>query len=418
MRRSFWENIDFAAIFVWICLVSIGLVAIYSTTKGAGHELLDTQMQENFAKQRNWFLICGVFLIVIMSLPIWFFTRLAPVFYIITFILLIVTRFTSRKINGAYSWLVIGPIQLQISEFAKVAGALMVAYLMANRQRAQWEIQQVALAVASLFFPAVILIFVQNDTGTGLVFLALIPIVLYWSGMPLQWVGLMLAPMVTGYLCIFYLKAAIVFALLATAAMYFASKDIKMTGIMAGLTGGLVAAFAFLVSQLQPHQVERIKAISNPEEFASGVGYQTLQSMYTIGAGGFMGEGFMQGTQTQMGYVPEQSTDFVFTVISEEFGFMGSMLVLVLFAILMYRMLYGLNKIQNSFAQYYGICAIGIIFVHIIINIGMTLGVVPVIGIPLPFISYGGTALLANTALFGIAMNFQMRYNEFPAQGI
>lgn len=418
MRRSFWDNIDFAALFVWVCLVCIGLVAIYSSTKGPGSILLDPQMRENFYKQRDWFIVSGFFLVFIMSLPIWFFTRLAPVFYGLTILLIIITRLMNVKVNGAYAWFVLGPIRFQISEFAKVAGILMVAYIMARKHSSQFNLQQVGMALGVLIFPALLLILVQNDTGTGLVFLALVPIVLFWSGLDMRWMAIMVSTAVIGYVCIFNLYVAGAIAVAVTLIMHLREKNVRLTGVTAACTIGLVLVFGVLINTLQEHQLARIKAIADPDLYSSTVGYQTLRSMYTIGAGGLMGEGFMQGTQTQLAYVPEQSTDFVYTVISEEFGFFGSVLVLALYLILMYRLLFGLTNIQNPFAQYFGVCAVGMLFTHVIINIGMTTGVMPVIGIPLPFISYGGTALLANTALFGIAMNFMMRSNEFPPQGI
>ena len=417
MRRSLWENIDLTTLFIWMILISIGLVAIYSATHGASAEIIDKQMRLNFEKQLLYFGVGIVLLFVIMSIPVRFFMTGAMVFYGLAVLLVIAARFVGKEINGAHSWIMIGGFGLQTSEFAKIGAALAVGWIMSRAKAYIWDVKQVSIAIAALMIPSIILILVQNDTGTGLVFIALVPIVLFWSGMPLPWVGMMLIPAVSGYLSVIYPPAALLFSVIVLLAMFFSTRNWKLVGLAGAAGFGTYSSLQILFKILQPHQIARIKALSDPERYASTTGYQTLQSKAAIGSGGFFGKGFMQGLQTQMGNVPEQSTDFVYTVIGEEFGFLGSFMVLTLFSILLIRLLRGNLKINHPFANYYLICTVGVFFTHILINVGMTLGVMPVIGIPLPFVSYGGSALMANTILLGIAMNFIMRSHEFPAHG-
>ncbi|MBN8587818.1 MAG: rod shape-determining protein RodA [Rhodothermia bacterium] len=417
MRRSLWENLDYAILFVWFCLIFIGLAAIYSATNGPSAEIIDPQMRQNFGKQLGFFFVCTVMMVVVLSLPVRFFMTTALGIYGFMILLVIAARFIGKEVNGAHSWIMIGSFGLQTSEFAKVATALALGWVMSRAKSHTWDIKNAALGIGLLILPALILIVVQNDTGTGLVFLALVPFVLFWSGMPLQWVVLMITPAIAGYLTIIYEPAALVFSGVVVAGIFFSTKDWKLIllGVLAGF--GTWGSFQVLYKLLLPHQVARIKALGDPEAYALTTGYQTLQSKAAIGSGGFMGKGWMQGLQTQMGNVPEQSTDFVYTVIGEEFGFLGSFLVLVLFAILLIRLIRTTSRINHPFAQYFFVATVGIFLTHILINIGMTVGSMPVIGIPLPFISYGGSALMANTALLAIAMNFQMRSHEFPAHG-
>ena len=239
---------------------------------------------------------------------------------------------------------------------------------------------------------------------------------LFWTGTPLWIVVLMVAPGVAGYLSIFSLPLAIGFSLALAVAFYFWYRDLRLAVAGGVLSGGTVAALFFAMAKiLQPHQVKRIHAFANPEapEFRSGVGFHLMQSKAAIGSGGFSGQGFMQGTQTQGAYIPEQSTDFIFSVIGEELGFLGAILMLALFAALLIRLILLATHINHPFGSIVAAGAAGMFMIQLYINVGMVLGLLPVIGIPLPLVSYGGSALLANSVLLAIVLNFRMRRKEF-----
>lgn len=414
MSKPFYFRLDWWTLATWLALVGIGLAAIYSTTHTEAREFLLASVQQNFQRQAMWLVICTVGIMIALMLPVRFFQTMAYPAYAFTLLLVVVALVFGREVNGAKSWVALGPLTLQSSELAKVGVALAVAQLFAGREARTHLLQRALTAVGLLVVPA-LLIILQNDTGTALVFLALIPIVLFWVGIPVSIVALLVSPAVAGYLAIVYLPAAIVFAVVVAGVMFFSTRQGSLTGLAALFNGGVVAVVMLALTKiLQPHQVARIESFVNPEAYRLASGFHIIQARAAIGSGGLTGKGFLQGTQTQMAFVPEQSTDFIFTVIGEEFGLLGSLLLLGLFTFLMIRIVTIGNRVKHPFAVLFAACTAGIFFIHVLINIGMTMALVPVIGIPLPFVSYGGSALLANTALLAICLNLYMRRDAFP----
>jgi rod shape determining protein RodA len=317
-------------------------------------------------------------------------------------------------VNGAKAWLYLGPIGLQTGEIAKVGTVLMVARFLSMNQAREGKPLYLLTGLALLLLPAAIIL-LQNDTGTALVFVALVPVLLFWSGtVPLAWLALLMAPAVAGYLSIVDLTLAVGFGLAFSVGMliFSRSKALAALGFVASVCVAVAAWFG-LNRVLQPHQVDRIVAFADPEAFRETAGFHVIQAKAAIGSGGLFGKGFTNGTQTQLAYIPENSTDFIFCVIGEEFGFVGALVVLTLFGLLVVRMA-GLGASSGfAFPRLFVAGATGIFLVHILVNVGMTVGLVPVIGIPLPFLSYGGSALLANTAMVAIALNLHARRDEF-----
>ncbi len=417
--RAWYRNLDYITLFAWIGLVTVGLTAIYSTTHGPASEFLLDSVRRNFERQFMWFGISAGGILVCLLLPVRFFQKMAFPAYLFTLALLVATLLIGREVNGAKSWLYIGGFGLQVSELAKVGTVLAVAWLLSNRRPNSSNVRYGLMGVGLLLIPGV-LILLQNDTGTALVFFALVPIMLFWSGLPLTTVVLLVSPAIAGYFAIVYMPVAILFSVGFTLWMYLDTKDYRVTALAAMFTGGVVAVASFALAKvLQPHQIARIVSFTNPEaaEFRSGVGYHLVQSKAAIGSGGLTGKGFMEGTQTQGAYIPEQSTDFVFSVIGEEFGFMGAMVILLLFAILLIRLIVLGTQVKHPFGSMVAAGAVGVYLIHVFINIGMVTGLLPVIGIPLPFLSYGGSALLANSAMLGIALNLHMRRDDFSIYG-
>ncbi len=417
--RVWYRNIDYGLVFLWLALVSLGLVAIYSTTHGPASEFLLATVQNNFNRQLMWLGVCLVVLAVTLLLPVRFFQYGAYPIYGVLMLLLLLALFAGHEVNGARSWLRFGPLQLQVSELAKVGTVLAVAQLLSVRRRSANSVRYAVLAVMLIVFPAAVIV-LQNDMGTALVFLGLIPVMLFWSGLPATTLLLMVSPVMAGYLAIVYMPAAIAFALVFTLFILWYTRE-RYLGVLAFIfTGGTAVVLVFALSNiLQPYQVKRLLSFTNPEaaEFRDNVGFHLVQSKAAIGSGGMMGKGFMQGTQTQGAYVPEQSTDFVFSVIGEEFGFVGGMIVLILFGLLFIRIMRVGVQTKHPFGVMVAAGAVGIYLVHVFINVGMATGILPVIGIPLPFLSYGGSALLANSMMLAIILNLAMRRDDFSIYG-
>ncbi len=409
------RSVDFVLIILWGLLVSAGLLAIYSTTHGPAAEFLPQTVRDNFMRQLLWAGLSLVTLGVVLALPVRFFQSVAYLLYGITLLLLLVTLFVGREVNGAKAWLYFGPVGVQTSELAKVGTVLALARLLSSRQARIDTVRYALAAVGLILLPAVIII-LQNDTGTALIFLALIPIMLFWSGLPVATVLLVISPAIAGYLTVVYWPAALVFAVLFTIVMYWRTREAYM-GVLAGLfTGGATAAASFALAYvLKPYQLARVISFTNPEAeaFRKTYGFHLVQSKAAIGSGGLFGKGFMQGTQTQGAYVPEQSTDFIFSVIGEEFGFVGAGLVLLLFTLLLVRLIRLGSECRHPFGMLVAAGVAGLILIHVFINIGMTTGLLPVIGIPLPFLSYGGSALLANTLMLAIVLDLHRRRDDF-----
>ena len=419
--RAWYRNLDLPALGAWAGLVAVGLVAIYSATHGPAREFLLESVQQNFNRQFQWFVLSGLGMGVVLLIPARVIVRLAPLAYAVSIGLLVAALAFGREINGAKSWLQIGPASLQVAELAKVGTVLAATAWLARKNVRSAQVGwnggylSALVGVAAIVLLPAVLVVMQNDTGTGLVFISLLGVMVFWSGLvPLPWVALAVGSALSVYLAILSPWAAAAFALLATVGVLVWTRSRWMAAAMFAATAVLGGASRFLLfSILAPHQRGRIVAFVDPEAYRDTAGFHVIQAKAAIGSGGLTGKGFTEGTQTQLAFIPEQSTDFVFTIIGEEFGFLGTGLVLALFAFLLIRL--AALGVQTGFAlpRLFVAGVTGIFFVHVLINVGMTVGLMPVIGIPLPFVSYGGSALLANTTMLAIALNLHARRDEF-----
>ncbi len=417
--RAWHRNFDFTLALTWIALLCVGLVAIYSSTRGGAQEYLLDSVRMNFNRQLIWSMLCVVGVAAALLFPVRFYQTIAYPFYGLSLLLLLIALFAGYEVNGARSWLRLGPVQFQVSEFAKIGTLLAVAQLMSTRRAGVSPLQHSLYLVLIVVAP-VVLIVMQNDTGTALVYLAIIPILLYWNGMNLMHVLLLVTPGIAGYLAIVYMPAALIFAGLFVTYLVVRRHSGLVVASAVLANGGVIALVTYgLSALLRPHHVARILSFTNPEaiEYRYTVGFHLVQSKAAIGSGGLWGKGFMEGTQTQGAYVPEQTTDFVFSVIGEEFGFLGSIVLLLLFGFLMVRLVVVAGHIKHPFGNTFVIGTAAFYLVHIFLNIGMTTGMLPVIGIPLPFISYGGSALITESAMLAIALNLYMRRDDFSIYG-
>lgn len=419
MQNSTWK-LDPWTLLLWVGLVSVGLVALYSTTHGPAVEYLSASVQDNFARQFLWIGVSVVGIAGTLLLPVRILRYLAYPAYVGTLILLVLSLLVGVEVHGTRAWLALGPFRLQVSEFAKVGTVLAVAQLLSERHAQGTQDLSYALKAAGLIVTPAVLVILQNDLGTALVFFGLVPIMLFWSGLSLSVILLMISPAVAGYLALLSTPIALAFALLFTGGLWWMSGQRVIAALAATFTAGVTAVVSLVLSKiLQPYQVKRLLSFTNPgaEEFRQGVGFHLVQSRAALESGGLWGAGFMQGPQTQGAYVPEQTTDFIFSVVAEEFGLVGSLVVLGLLAALLLRLIKLGADVKHPFGSIVAAGAVGVYLIHIVINIGMVSGMLPVIGLPLPFLSYGGSSMLANTALLAIVLNTHMRREDLSIYG-
>jgi rod shape determining protein RodA len=404
-QRSFFFNVDWLTVLIYLSLCTIGWFNIHAAVFDEAHPSI-IDLDTNYGKQFIFILSAIVLGIVILLLDSRFFNGLAPVFYTVTVVLLLTVLVVGRNVGGNQAWIPLGSFRLQPSEFAKFSTCLLLARYLSGVNVRISEMKSFFTAAAIIALP-MLLIMLQPDTGSTLVFCSLI-FVLYREGLS-PWfliiAGLLIALFVFSLL-FNQLYVIGVLILLAVAAIYFLR--LKRDVIIA-LAVGLLLSIVFIFSVnflyknvLQSHQKSRIDELLGIKSDLRGAGYNVNQSKIAIGSGKLWGKGYLQGTQTKYSFVPEQSTDFIFCTVGEEWGFAGSIVVLGLFMFLLMRIITMAERQRSSFSRIYGYGVASIIFFHVVINIGMTIGLVPVIGIPLPFISYGGSSLWSFTILLFI----------------
>ncbi|MDG5766092.1 rod shape-determining protein RodA [Balneolales bacterium ANBcel1] len=411
---SWYRELDWLLILCWVLLFSAGLVAIYSATLGPVSQFLPSYIQNNFFNQIVWIGISVAALVTIQFMTPRSFQQISYILYGVCLILAVATIFWGVEAGGAKRWLVIGGVRFQISEMLKLATILVVAnYLTSRRDITTEHIGSALIAVVLMLIPSVIII-LQNDTGTALVLLSIIPVMLFWSGLPYGISLFLISPAIIAYFSVIDWRLGVVVTILLTIAIFFIQKRVWLTSsaVITGLltvTGVQVA----LYHVLRPHQQARIEAFINPALDPQGAGWNVLQAKTAIGSGGLWGKGFLEGTQTQLRFLPEQWTDFIFPVIAEEFGFIGAGSLLIVFGILLLRLLIIAGEHKHPFAQLVIVGVTTIFFVHLVINLGSAMGLLPVIGLPLPFVSYGGSAFLSYTIMLAICLNFHLYKREF-----
>lgn len=408
------KQFDWLLLACWMLLAAIGLVAIYSATQGPVSDFLPTYIQQNFRNQFIWIFISAIALIAIQFTSPRSFQQLAVPFYIICLVLGILTVFFGAEAGGAKRWLVIGGLRIQSSEFMKLATILVVAYYLAGRKDITAEkLAPSAIAVVLMIIPAAIVL-LQNDTGTALVMLSLIPVMLFWSGLPYGISLFIISPAIVGYFAILNWQWGMIAAIILTIGVFVIQRRPYLT--LATFATGMLIIIGVQVALyqiLQPYQLARIEAFVNPSLDPEGAGWNVMQAKTAIGSGGLLGKGFLEGTQTQLRFLPEQWTDFIFPVIAEEFGFIGAVFVIVVFGVLLLRLLSNAGIHKHPFAQLVMVGVTGIFLMHLIINVGSATGLFPVIGLPLPFVSYGGSSFLANSLMIAICLNLVLHQRNF-----
>ena len=390
-------KIDIWLMLIYLALTIIGLLAIYAAAYNESHPSI-FDLSQNYGKQ---LMFIGVSLLVgfiILLIDAKFFNAFAYVIYALSLICLVLVLLIGSKISGSTSWIQLGPISFQPSEFAKFGTALALAHFLGQIDTDTSKLKTQLTAYGIVFLP-MLLILAQGDAGSASVFIIFL-LVLYREGMggTILISGLAAAILFIVTLCIS--KWYVIIGLVAIYAVFLLMINRTKRNIML-LSALLVAACAIVFSVdyafyhiLKPHQQTRINIVLGKEKDVKGVGYNLNQSMIAIGSGGSHGKGYLNGTMTKYNYVPEQHTDFIFCTIGEEFGFLGSAALVLLYLTLVLRIVHLAERQRSTFSRIYGYGIACILFYHFAINIGMTIGLVPVIGIPLPFLSYGGSSLL------------------------
>lgn len=402
-QRSFFFNVDWLTVFLYLILCTIGWFNIHAAVYDPNHQSI-VDASTNYGKQFIFICVSAVVGIVILLLESRFIAALAPAFYVVIVLLLILVLIIGRNVGGNQAWINLGGgFRLQPSEFAKFATCLLLARYLSGTNIRVTEPKSFLMAAAIIGFP-MLLIMLQPDTGSTLVFCSLI-FVLYREGLSPYFLiiaGLFITLFVTSLL---YNPLYIILILVAiTAFIIFLFKRNRQ--LIKTMLIGLAICIAFIFSVkfiythvLKKHQTERINILLGITTDLRGKGYNVNQSKIAIGSGKLWGKGYLHGTQTQYSFVPEQSTDFIFCTVGEEWGFAGSLTVISLFMFLILRVILIAERQRSPFTRVYGYGVASVLFFHVVINIGMTIGVVPVIGIPLPFISYGGSSLISFTML-------------------
>ena len=455
-RNNVWVNIDWVTVSIYLAMMFIGWINIYAAVYNEEHKSI-FDMTQQYGKQLMW-IGAAIFIAVLMiNTDSKFFVAFAFPIYIGIILLLALVPFIGTTINGAKSWIQIGGFLLQPSEFMKMATSLAIARFISSYNFKMHSYKSL-LTLAAIIFVPVGLIFLQNDTGSAIVF-GVFLLVLYREGLNgiVLFFSFLIALVFIFTMVFDPFVTILILTIAAFVINYLMKKKLRRTltaiGIFSGIFGALwltnnllqgtvdpvyfILAAAVISSALfflwamvlrkrslailigiylgsvifavsvdfvfnnvmEQHQRDRINELLGIQSDLHGAGYHVNQSKIAIGSGGFFGKGFLQGTQTKFDFVPEQSTDFIFCTVGEEWGFLGTTAVIGLFMALLMRLIYLAERNRSKFSRVYGYCVATILFFHFAVNIGMTIGLAPVIGIPLPFFSYGGSSLWSFTLL-------------------
>ncbi len=413
LDRGLKKTVDWRLIVVYLALMLFGWINIYAAVQsGEPSSIFDLSC--NSGKQALWMggaiVLAALVLFVISS---YFWESISNPAYLVVLVLLVLVIFMSHNVKGSHSWFELGPVKFQPAELSKITTSLLLASIMSRPGFKMSNIRHFIIAALIVLIPMLVIV-AESETGSALVYAGFV-FVLYREGLSGWFIGLIgmaillfvltikthwwISLIVVGVAALYYF----IHYLRRTSSLRMRRRVVR-TGLIA-MVAGVVLVFAadfFFHHVLKDYQRERIEVVLGMKEDLKGVGYNVHQSLIAIGSGGLTGKGYLQGTQTSFGFVPEQSTDFIFCTVGEEWGFMGSLAVIVLYGLMIFWIVQDSERARSSFTRIYGYCVASCLFMHLFINIGMTIGLMPVIGIPLPFFSYGGSSLWAFTTMLFI----------------
>ena len=406
--RGLGKTVDWTLVVCYLLLVLIGWVIIYASIHSTEPaSIFDWSARSG--KQAIWILtavLLDVFILFVINPRLW--EVLSPYAYIGVFFLLVLVIFVSKDVKGSHSWFELGPVKFQPAEISKITTSLVLAMVM-SKPSFRLSNRKQFLAVAAIIGLPMLAILGESETGSALVYVGFI-FPLYREGLSGWWLfflGMSILLFILTLVTNWWVSVAVLFAVCliymiqALRTSRREERSLRRRAFLHTLlafAAGVMVVFAtdFVFEHvLQDHQRKRIEVLLGLKEDPAGVGYNVRQSMIAIGSGGLTGKGFLQGTQTTYGFVPEQSTDFIFCTVGEEWGFLGCLAVILLYVFLIWRILNDAERSREAFTRIYGFCLASCLFMHLFINISMTIGLMPVIGIPLPLLSYGGSSLWA-----------------------
>ena len=424
--RGIRQTVDWWLVACYAALVVIGWISIYASIHSTEPSSI-FDLGSRSGKQFLWMMVVfAVDLVILFVVNPKLWEVLTPPAYILILVLLVLVIFLSDNVKGSHSWFELGPVKFQPAEVSKITTSLMLALVM-GRQGFRLGNPRDFLKVSMVIGLPMLAILGESETGSALVYVGYI-FVLYREGLSGWWlfalamcILLFILTLTVGW----WLSAAVLAVVCGLCcltllrrrwrtSLKFRRRVVRWT--LLGLAAGALLIFAtgFIFDNvLQDHQRSRIEVLLGMKEDPSGVGYNVRQSMIAIGSGGFAGKGFLNGTQTTFGFVPEQSTDFIFCTIGEEHGFLGCFAVIALYVFMIWRIMQDADRSREAFTRIYGNCLAACLFMHLFINIGMTIGLMPVIGIPLPLLSYGGSSLLAFSVLLFIFLALNRQENKY-----
>lgn len=405
MQSWFEDKIQAGIFLATVVLVSLGIIAIYSATYDAGASAY-------FYRQIIWACVGFVMMLAVIFIPFRTLQLISYPLYGFSILFLVAVLVLGKSIAGSTSWFGIGSLGLQPSEITKATSILALASYLSDKRINLHRFKNLAVASGIVLLP-VTLILLQPDMGTAIIFIGLLISLLFWAGASHTLMIFLIAPAFAAVAALFGTTPFLIVILLLLLFLFFIKENKFISAIIFSFTVLVGISVQFIHGKLAPYQQKRIDAFLDPAGDPLGAGYNVIQSKVAIGSGGIFGKGFLEGSQTQLNFIPAQWTDFIYCVPAEEFGFIGAFLILILFAYILFKGVHLASTVKSRYASLVCIGVVSVLASHIIINIGMVMGMMPVIGVPLPFLSYGGSFLLSCMFMIGLLLNMYSNRKEY-----
>jgi rod shape determining protein RodA len=401
----FKENFDLMTFCSVILLLIMGALSVYSATYDAG-------ASKYFYRQLVWMGIGLALMFVVMMIPFRSLQLLSYPVYVISLIGLIIVLVMGKTVAGSTSWLGVKGFGLQPSELVKATTVLAMASFLSGPRVNLHKLSDIMKSASFAIVP-IVLILLEPDMGTAIIYVGTVMLVLVWAGISMFFIIAVVAPVVAAIAALYGTTPFLVVVVITLITLLLLRENRFFSAISFSLTVLVGISVQVIFGKLAPHQQKRILIFMNPDADPLGAGYNVMQSKIAIGSGGLFGKGYLHGTQTQLNFLPAQWTDFIFCVPSEEFGFLGALLIICTLTVFLLRGVYIAKAVKNKYASLVAIGVTSTFLVHTIINVGMSMGIFPVIGVPLPFLSYGGSNLLTNLVMTGLLLNMYANRKEY-----
>jgi rod shape determining protein RodA len=416
-NQSVTNNLDWISVIIYLIMVVMGWLNIYSSSLSTVEDSVVFDLSTFYGKQLMYIAFTIPLIFMILAVDGKFYEKFAVIIYAVGLLSLAGLFVFGKTVKGQANWYSFGGFGLQPAEFVKAATALALAKYLSDVQVNLKDVNRQVQALGVIFLP--VLLIAPHDPGSALIYTMFV-LVLYREGLPpwYLWTGF-LAVVLFMLALIFEPWAVILIAFGGVIFVYLKSRIVDRNLIASAIVLVLISGFVFSVDYVfdnvfKQHHRDRFNILLGKEVDMKGIGYNTNQSEIAIGSGGWFGKGFLEGTQTKGGFVPEQHTDYIFTTVGEEWGFLGSIVVIALFLGLIFRIIYLSERQKTKFSRVYGYCVAAILFMHFFVNIAMVVGIFPTIGVPLPFFSYGGSGLWGFTILLFIFLKMDAnKVNEW-----